>query len=116
YPTLSEKEVVFVVREATAIYVAHTIAIPRVIVVPKGVVRAGFRDFTLDLSSLRLQPVSQEILVQHLNSDTRDVIGALSGGAGEERLEDYVVRGLIDFDDLSYDEQADLLYKLAGQV
>lgn len=116
YPTLSEKDLVLVVREATAIYVAHTIAIPRVIVLPKGVVRAGFRDFTLDLSSFRLQPVSQEILVQHLNSDTRDVIGALAGGAAEERLEDYVVRGLIDFDDVSYDEQAELLYKLAGQV
>jgi type III restriction enzyme len=116
YPTLSEKELVLVVREATAIYVAHTIAIPRVIVLPKGIVRAGFRHFTLDLSSFRLQPVSQEILVQHLNSDTRDVIGALAGGAAEERLEDYVVRGLIDFDDVSYDEQADLLYKLSGQV
>lgn len=115
YPTLSEKELVVVVREATAIYIAHTIAIPRVIVVPKGVVRAGFRDFTLDLAPFRLQPVSQEILVQHLNNDTRDVIGALTVGAAEERLEDYVVRGLIDFDDVSYDEEADLLYKLAAQ-
>lgn len=116
YPELSHKNLAFVVREATAIYVTHTIAIPRVIVLPKGVVRAGFRDFTLDLSSFRLQPVSQEILVQHLASDTREVIGALEGGHDEERLEDYVVRGLIDFDDVSYDEQADLLYNLAGQV
>lgn len=115
YPTLSEKELILVVREATVIYIAHTIAVPRVIVVPKGAVRAGFRDFTLDLAPFRLQPVSQEILVQHLNNDTRDVIGALAGGAAEERLEDYVVRGLIDFDDVSYDEEADLLYKLAAQ-
>lgn len=116
YPTLSEEEVALVVREATAIYVAHTIAIPRVIVLPRGIVRAGFRDFTLDLASFRLQPISQEILVQQLNSEARDVIGALEGGAAEERLEDYVVRGLIDFDDVSYDEQSDFLYKLAGQV
>jgi len=116
YPTLSETELVLVVRETTAIYVALTIAIPRVIVLPKGDVRAGFRHFTLELSSFRLQPISQEILVQHLNSDTREVIGGLSGGAEEERLEDYVVRGLIDFDDVSYDDQADLLYELAGQV
>ncbi len=116
YPEISAKALALVVREATAIYVAHTIAIPRVIVLPKGVVRAGFRDFTLDLSSLRLQPVSHEILVQHLASDTREVIGALDGGHEEERLEDYVVRGLIDFDDVNYDEQADLLYNLAGQV
>ena len=116
YPEIDTKQLVSVVREATAIYVAHTIAIPRVIVLPKGIVRAGFHDFTLDLSSFRLQPVSQEILVQHLASDTREVIGALEGGHDEERLDDYVVRGLIDFDDISYDEQADLLYNLAGQV
>ncbi|HXC53140.1 MAG TPA: DEAD/DEAH box helicase family protein [Candidatus Limnocylindrales bacterium] len=116
YPALSSNDIVGLVRDATAIYVAYTIAIPRVIVLPKGVVRAGFRDFTLDFSSLRLQPISREILVQHLASETRDVIGALEGGYDEERLEDYVVRGLIDFDDVSYDEQADLLYKLAGQV
>jgi type III restriction enzyme len=116
YPKIDEKALVMVVREATAVYVTHTIAVPRVIVLPKGVVRAGFNDFTLDLSSFRLQPVSNEILVQHLTSDTREVIGALEGGHEEERLEDYVVRGLIDFDDVSYDEQADLLYNLAGQV
>jgi type III restriction enzyme len=34
----------------------------------------------------------------------------------EQRLEDYLVRGLIDFDDISYDEHADLLYDLAEQV
>jgi len=102
--------------ESTDIYVTHTIAIPRVIVLPQGVVRAGFKEFTLDLSSFRLQPVSKEILVQHLASDITDVIGALEGGQEEERLEDYVVRGLIDFDDVSYDEQADLLYNLAGQL
>ena len=34
----------------------------------------------------------------------------------EHRLENYVVRGLVDFDDVSYDEQADLLYDLAAQT
>jgi len=116
YPKVDEKALITVVRKATAVYIAHTIAIPRVIVLPKGLVRAGFNDFTLDLSSFRLQPVSREILVQHLASDTREVIGALEGGHEEERVEDYVVRGLIDFDDVNYDEQADLLYNLAGQV
>ena len=113
---LGNEELAAIVSKVTDVYVAHTIAIPRVIVLPKGIVEAGFRDFTLDLSSLRLQPVSKEILVQHLASDTRDVIGALEGGHEEERLEDYVVRGLIDFDDVNYDEQAGLLYDLAGQL
>src|SRR5437588_10907800 len=34
----------------------------------------------------------------------------------EERLEDYLVRGLVDFDDVNYDEHADLLYKLAAEM
>jgi type III restriction enzyme len=34
----------------------------------------------------------------------------------EDRLEDYLVRGLIDFDDISYDDHSELLYKLAGQL
>lgn len=37
-------------------------------------------------------------------------------GVKERRLEDYVVRGLIDFDDVSYEGEADLLYELAGQT
>ncbi len=113
---LTDDKLVLIVRETTAVYNALTIAIPRVIVLPKGVVRAGFQDFSLDLSSFRLQPVSQEILIRHLESGEEHVIGALKGGVDEERLEDFVVRSLIDFDDVSYDEQADLLYKLAGEV
>jgi type III restriction enzyme len=31
-------------------------------------------------------------------------------------LEDYIVLRLCDYDDISYDDQADLLYKLAGQM
>ncbi len=34
----------------------------------------------------------------------------------EQRLEDHIVRALMDFDDISYDDHADLLYELAGQV
>ena len=32
------------------------------------------------------------------------------------RLENYLVRALVDFDDVAYDDHADLLYDLAGQM
>lgn len=38
------------------------------------------------------------------------------GGIEEARLEDHIVSGLVDFDDISYDDHADLLYDLAGQT
>jgi type III restriction enzyme len=39
-----------------------------------------------------------------------------AGGIEESRLENYVVSGLVDFNDISYDEHADLLYDLAEQT
>jgi type III restriction enzyme len=44
------------------------------------------------------------------------VVALGRGGIEEERLEDYVVSGLVDFDDISYDDHADLLYDLATQT
>lgn len=116
YPTVDPKKYVSVAREVSTTYVRHTIAIPKIVVVPQGEVSAGFTKFTLNLSALRLQPVSDEVLIQSLTSDARNTIGIDGGGLQEQRLEDYVVRGLIDFDDISYDDERALLYDLAGQV
>jgi type III restriction enzyme len=114
-PGVDPAKIEAVVKETTEVYIQHTIAIPRVLVLPKGTVTAGFNPFQLEIANVNLQPVSQDILIQHLASDTRETIGALEGGYEEERLEDYIVRGLIDFDDINYDEQADLLYDLSSQ-
>lgn len=54
--------------------------------------------------------------IQHLRTHDRQVLSVGEGGIHEHRLEDYIVRGLVDFDDVSYDEQAELLYDLAGQT
>jgi hypothetical protein len=51
-----------------------TIDIPRVLVVPIGKVESGFNPFTLDLSSVRYPPVSEELWIQHLRSHEREVL------------------------------------------
>jgi type III restriction enzyme len=68
------------------------------------------------LDALRYQPVSEELWIQHLRTEHREVLAMGKGGIREVRLEDYVVGGLIDFNDISYDDHADLLYDLAGQT
>ena len=55
-------------------------------------------------------------MAAHLRTGQVDRIGLGAGNIDEQRLEDYVVSGLIDFDDVAYDEHADLLYDLAAQV
>jgi type III restriction enzyme len=81
-----------------------------------GEVRAGFTPFTLALSALRYPPVSDELWIQYLRTKVGEAIALDRAGVEEPRPEDYVVSGLVDYNDVSYDHHADLLYDLAGQV
>jgi type III restriction enzyme len=105
-----------IVAKTIDLHVELSIDIPRIIVVPTGEVSAGFRDFNLDCRNIRLQPVARDILIQHLLDQSRYRLVSGDGSIPEDRLENYLVRGLIDFNDVSYDDHAELLYKLAGQV
>jgi type III restriction enzyme len=105
-----------VVATVTAEYVKRNIDIPKIVVTPAGETASGYRDFDLDVRAIRLQPVAKDILVHHLQSNERERVETASGIAPEQRPEDYIVRCLIDFDDVSYDDHADLLYRLAGQA
>ncbi|TAM80991.1 MAG: type III restriction endonuclease subunit R [Acidobacteria bacterium] len=105
-----------VVTKTVDLYVEKSIDIPKIVVVPKGEVTAGYSDFGLDLRGVQLQPVAKDILIAHLHDHSRYRLVSGDGIAPEARLEDYLVRGLMDFDDISYDDHAELLYKLAGQV
>lgn len=116
-PEIAEKpNIATVVAKTAELVVQQTIDMPRILVVPKGQVTVGFNSFTLDCSGIRYQPVERDLLIQHLRTNAQETLGSTEGGQQETRLEDYLVRGLIDFDDVSYDEHADLLYGLAGQV
>jgi type III restriction enzyme len=72
--------------------------------------------FALDLATLKYPAVSDELWIQHLRTNQLEVVSLGHGGIAEARLEDYVVSGLVDFDDISYDDHADLLYDLAAQT
>ncbi len=93
-----------------------SIDIPRIIVTPRGDAKCGYKPFKLNCSAIRLQPVSQDILIQHLQSNERYRLRSAGTITVESRLEDYIVRDLMDFDDVNYDELADMLYDLAGQM
>lgn len=111
-----QPDIAAVVAKTTELVAKGTIDIPRILVVPKGEVKCGFRPFQLKLDSLRYAPVSEDLWVQMLRTGEGAVVALGHGGAAETRPADYVVRGLMDFDDVSYDDHADLLYDLAEQV
>jgi type III restriction enzyme len=109
-------DVATVVERATSLIAGETISIPRIAVVPKGEVHGWFESFTLDLAALNYPAPSEDLWVQHLRTGDTLTIGLSPARAREARPEDYVVSGLLDFDDVSYDGNADVLYDLAGQV
>jgi len=105
-----------VVAKTSELITQQTIDIPCILVVPKGEVKTGFRPFVLDVDALNYPPVSDELWIQHLRTDQKEILALGKGGIETQRLEDHVVGALIDFDDISYDDHAELLYDLAGQV
>jgi type III restriction enzyme len=105
-----------VVKKTVDLHIDLSIDIPRIIVVPTGEVTSGFKDFDLDVTGIRLQPVKQRVLIQNLGDGQQYTLESGASVAVEEKLEDYIVRGLIDYPDINYDEHAELLYKLAGQA
>ncbi|PAT38559.1 DEAD/DEAH box helicase [Vandammella animalimorsus] len=111
----ADEAVSAVVAKTLEAVVQQSIDIPRITVVPKGEVTTGFRPFTLDVSGLHLQPGTREIVGQMLHSNAQFSLAA-EIGLKEQRAEDYIVHALLDFDDIDYFTQSELLYDLAGQM
>ncbi len=100
-----------------ATYTAGTIGIPRITVVPVGEVTCTYRPFELDLSVFRRPPVDKAVLVQHLRDPSvRDELGIFEDGFTEPHPRNYIVRGLMQCDDIDYDAHAALLNGLADRV
>lgn len=103
-----------VVAKTMEVVVQQTIDIPRIAVVPTGEVTSGYHAFELGLLP-NFQPGQREIVGQELRTSQQFTMSRESG-IREKRLEDYIVKKLIDFDDVDYFTQSELLYDLAGQA
>ncbi|WP_020561190.1 DEAD/DEAH box helicase family protein [Thiofilum flexile] len=104
-----------IVAKTTAIMVQQSIDIPRILVNPTGEVETGFHPFKLNVSGLHLQPGERELVGQMLRTNKQFYLKA-DAGKQEQRLEDYVVFALLDYDDIDYFSQKEILYDLAGQM
>lgn len=94
----------------------NSIEIPEIVVLPSREVNFWFDDFDLaNLDAIRFQPSSDTILIRNLRTDTQRELARSQDGPRETRVENYIIRHLMDFPEVDYDSQADLLYKLAGQ-
>jgi len=113
---VAKPDIAAIVKKTADLVAQQSMDIPRILVAPTGLVRSGFNSFTLNLDSLKYQPPEDELWIQYLRTGEHQLVRFGEGGIEGVRLEDYIVEDLIGFDDISYDDHADLLYDLAGQV
>jgi len=103
------------ISKTTKLVIEQTIDIPRIMVVPSGEVTYGYTPFLLDMGNLNLQPSNRDLIIRSLQTDEQVSLSSQMNHK-YQRLEDYVVEHLVDYDDISYDEHAELIYDLATQA
>jgi type III restriction enzyme len=111
-------DVAKIVAKVTAAITEYSIEIPEIVVLPDSKeITFGYRDFDLDgLERIAVRPMSDEITIEELRTQNRQYLSRNLLAKREIRHEDYLIRHLIEHDQIDYDGHADLLYKLAGQV
>lgn len=113
---INQPDIAAVVAKTTDLVIEQTITIPCVFMAPKGEIRSGFQTFLLEVEALTYPAPSEDLWIQHLRTNQSEVLELIDREIEEERIEDYIVNVLVGFDDIAYDEHADLLYDLAGQA
>ena len=96
---------------------SNIIEIPRITIQQSDAIRSGFRDFELDTNNLNYQPVSEEILIRKLREQENNVdIVIGKGRIIPDVPERIIVNELMNYPEVNYDEQSDLLFKLTGHA
>lgn len=95
-------------------YKKNIIEIPRMDLV-QGETRAEFKDFDLDITGFNFQALEQEIIRMGLKDRQVETLKAKSSGSYGNPIK-LIIAELIDYPELDYDENADLLYHLATQA
>ena len=97
-------------------YNKNVIEIPRVEVETSGT-ETVTEDFDLDTTAgFELEELRREIIRQGLHNITEFEVFEGKSGSSRRPAVEQLVGALTDFDDIDYDELADLLYKLARQA
>ncbi|MBR5911538.1 MAG: DEAD/DEAH box helicase family protein [Bacteroidales bacterium] len=109
------KEVMPVINVVVKDYIDNIIEIPRVVIEqPKAT--AVFHTFDLDTSEgFSFPELNNEIVRMGLKDNEVEVLTAISSGYFDDPLKEIVAQ-LMNFEEVDYDENAELLYHLAGQA
>ncbi|HBE77678.1 MAG TPA: type III restriction endonuclease subunit R [Firmicutes bacterium] len=95
----------------------NIIEIPRIVIQPAGEVNSGFKGFDLVIQGINYQPVSEEILMRFLDRKENNLYSlGVKGGVAFDTPVNIIVNELINLPEVDYDQNSNLLFKLAGQM
>ena len=115
-PGTDVKKIEKVLPKVEAVRGFLTIQVPHIMVRPKGDVTVTYEGFDLNTSAMDYKAVDQEVLIKHLEDNREFRLRLDVVGITEARPEDYLVHGLMDYNDIDYERDKALLYKLSGQA
>lgn len=95
-------------------FTENSIEIPRMDLV-QGDVHAYFEDFDLETSSFSFKALEEEIIRVSLTNKEVETLRAISSGSYNNPIES-IISELLNFSEIDYDDNADLLHKLATQA
>lgn len=112
-----------IIEEAKQIYEtvvtsfrSNLIEIPRMDLVQEDI-KVWFDDFDLDTSKgFDFKVLDEEIIIRGLKDDKTETIGVLQGAFTRDTPVNQVISELINYPEIDYDENADLLHKLSTQA
>lgn len=106
-----------VIEEAIKTFIDNTIEIPRM-TVQKEIFEAKYSWFDLDTKfGFELKALQDEIIRMTIGAGKKDVETIqIEVGRRFDKPINVIVNTLIDYDDIDYDENSELLYHLAGQA
>lgn len=109
---LQEAETVY--EKLVTEYKKNIIEIPRMDLV-QGETRAEFKTFDLDIAGFNFQALEQEIIRMGLKDKQVETLKAKSSGSYGNPIK-LIIAELIDYPEIDYDENSELLYHLASQA
>jgi type III restriction enzyme len=98
-------------------YIDSMIEIPRMDLV-QDEIRVWFEDFDLDTSKgFKFEPLAEEIMIVELTGEGRtEHIGVMYGAFSNDSPVNQVIGELMNYSDIEYDENSELLHKLVKQA
>ena len=94
----------------------NSIEIPKIKIFPKNIINFGFNSFDLiNLHEVNYQPIEDDIIIQRITDEQRTILKRENNNK-EYELQTVILNKLTIYNEVEYDKNSELLFKLINQL